>query len=286
MSDTTAALLQQLLALPADVNRSWRAFINDMWTDSLRSLCLAKTRRLATSHAGDSTMGPRNSIRQHWRDLSVRHLCCVGLVGTQAAKVAVVLSRAEQYVARAIFKVMLRFPVARCGRLVLPNTTALFAACSVAFVPCAIWNMTFLVVAGQNDTIASTPNMWLYIIVWIPLHAAIWSEAQGLSIAVLLASTRVRIPATFVNIFFLGLFPIPTLVNLPGFVLASLRMQDVWDAYSNIAAALKPSIEAWTPGAAFRLEPEWLSLVGAYERAGDRYFPAAAHAGACHLVGQ
>jgi hypothetical protein len=122
--------------------------------------------------------------------------------------------------------------------------------------------------------------------VWTPVHAAIWGEAHGLAIAVLLASTQIKIKAVYVNWFFLAMYPVPTIINFGGFAVAAMRVRDVWNAYRAIADAVQPTLDTWSVGAPFQFKPEWLPRLNTFESAGRDYFPAGAKAAACHLVGQ
>jgi hypothetical protein len=175
---------------------------------------------------------------------------------------------------------------ARCGRLILPNTSIIFVACSLAFVPLALANLIYLLVSSVRDNLSAVPNTWSWAYVWTPVHAAIWGEAHGLAIAVLLASTRIKIKAVYINWFFLAMYPVPTFINLGGFAVAAMRVRDVWNAYRAIADAVQPSLDGWAVGAPFQFRPEWLPLVNNFESAGRAYFPAGSKAAACHLVGQ
>jgi hypothetical protein len=119
----------------------------------------------------------------------------------------------------------------------------------------------------------------------IALLAAIYSAGWGLAVAVYLSHSQPRVRPSFVNAFFVSLSPIPFILNLPTFSLASVQVTRIWLRFEDIRAALRPSAASWTPGQPFKLQMDWLPLLESFDQAGAAYWPLIDNAATTHLVG-
>jgi hypothetical protein len=81
------------------------------------------------------------------------------------------------------------------------------------------------------------------------------------------------------------LLPVPTIINIPSFSLAAVKMAQAFNIWKSIAASLQPSSDAWTPETPFQLQPEWLDLFLSYSAKGEEVYSAVKTAAICHLMG-